>query len=68
MFDDTINALKSTQSDFNSKVKDAFGKSIDENVFELVNEELEKLKHEYELAEIKMNEIKVLTLELRTIL
>ena len=68
MFDDTINALRSTQSDFDSKVKDAFGKSIDENVFEPVNEELEKLKHEYELAELKMNEIKVLTLELRTIL
>lgn len=68
MFDDTINALCNTQSDFNSKVKDAFGKSIDENVFESVNEEIEKLKHEYELAELKMNEIKVLTLELRSIL
>lgn len=68
MFDDTINALRSTQSDFNSKVKDAFGKSIDENVFEPVNEEIDKLKHEYEIAELKMNEIKVLTLELRTIL
>ena len=68
MFDDTINALRSTQSDFDSKVKDAFGKSIDENVFEPVNEELETLNHEYELAELKMNEIKVLTLELRTIL
>lgn len=68
MFEDTINALRSTQSDFNSKVKDAFGKSIDEKVFEPVNEELEKFKHEYELAELKMNEIKVLTIELRTIL
>lgn len=68
MFDDTINALRSTQSDFNSKVKDAFGKSIDENVFEPVNEEIDKLKHEYEIAKLKMNEIKVLTLELRTIL
>lgn len=68
MFDDTINALRSTQSDFNSKVKDAFGKSIDENVFEPVNEEIDKLKHEYEIAELKMNEIKVLTLELGTIL
>lgn len=68
MFDDTINALRSTQSDFNSKVKDAFGKSIDENVFEPVNEEIDKLKHEYEIAELKMNEIKILTLELGTIL
>lgn len=68
MFDDTINALRSTQSDFDSKVKDAFGKSIDENVFEPVNEEIDKLKHEYEIAELKMNEIKVLILELGTIL
>jgi hypothetical protein len=37
-------------------------------VFEPVNEELEKLNHEYELAELKMNEIKVLTFELRVIL
>lgn len=68
MFEDTINALKNTQFEFDSKVKDSFGKSIDENVFEPINEELEKLKHEYELAELKMNEIKALTLELRLIL
>ena len=68
MFEDAIKSLRNTQSEFDSKVKDSFGKSIDEKVFEPVNEELEKLKHEYELAELKMNEIKVLTLELRTIL
>lgn len=68
MFEDTINALRNTQSEFDSKVKDSFGQSIDEKVFEPVKEELEKLKHEYELAELKMNEIQTLTLELRMIL
>ncbi len=68
MFEDTINALRNTQSEFDSKVNDGFGQSIDEKVFEPVNEELEKLKHEYELAELKMNEIQALTLELRMIL
>lgn len=68
MFDDEINSLRNTQFEFDSNVKDSFGKSIDEKVFEPVGEELEKLKHEYELAELKMNEIHVLTLELRLIL
>ena len=68
MFEDAIKSLRNTQSEFDSKVKDSLGKSIDEKVFEPVGEELEKLKHEYELAELKMNEIHVLTLELRLIL
>lgn len=68
MFEDAINSLRNTQSEFDSKVKDGFGRSIDEKVFEPVGEELGKIQHEYELAELKMNEIHVLTLELRLIL
>lgn len=68
MFEDTINALRSAKNDFDSKVADAFGRSIDENVFEPIDAELERLHHEYELAELKMNQIEMLTLELRLIL
>lgn len=67
MFEDTINGLKQTSTEFDSKVKDSFGRSIDEKVFDPVEAELEKLESEYLAAEMKMNEIKMITMELRTI-
>lgn len=67
MFEDTINGLGQTRTEFDSKVKDSFGRSIDEKVFDHVEAELEKLESEYSAAEMKMNEIKMITMELITI-
>jgi hypothetical protein len=68
MFEDPINSLNQTKNEFDGVVKDVFGKSIDENVFEPVEKELHSLENEYSIAEMKKNEIMMLTLELRTII
>ena len=68
MFEDSINSLNQTRKEFDSVVKDSFGKSIDEKVFEPVDKELHSLENEYSLAEIKKNEISMLTMELRMII
>lgn len=67
MFKDTINGLRQTRTELDSKVKDSFGRSIDEKVFDPIETELVKLDSEYSAAEMKMNEIKIITMELRTI-
>lgn len=67
MFEDSINSLNQTRNEFDSVVKDSFGKSIDEKVFEPVEKELHSLENEYSLAEMKKNEIRMLTMELRMI-
>lgn len=67
MFEDTINGLRQTRTEFDSKVKDSFGGSIDEKVFDPVDSELGKLENEYSVAEMEMDEVKMITMELRTI-
>jgi hypothetical protein len=67
MFEEPRNNLAHTKSEFDNVVKDSFGKSIDDNVFEPVEKELGCLENEYSVAEIKRNEIRMITMELRTI-
>lgn len=67
MFEPVIGYLKQTQAEFDSKIKDSFGKSIDEKVFEPTGLELEKLEIASSEAEMKMQEVNIITLELRGI-
>lgn len=67
MFETEINGLEQTRHEFTAAVKDSFGRSIEDDVFELVSTELHALENEYSIAEMKMNEVKMLTMELRTI-
>ena len=68
MFNETINCLQQARSNFEEKVQDNFGKSISNDVFEPVENELGRLEGAYSEAEVKKSEINAITLELRTIL
>ena len=45
MFNDIISGLSRTEEAFNGQVRDAFGKSIDEAVFQPAIDELRQLEH-----------------------
>ena len=68
MFEETINCLRQCRSLFDDKVQDSFGRAIDDEVFDLVDNELGRLEGAYNEAELKKLEINAITLELRTIL
>lgn len=68
MFEEISSELSRTRDVFNSHVKDAFGSSIDEEVFQHVIESLQSLESAHNEAEFKKKEIQALTFELRTIL
>ena len=68
MFEDIINSLRQSRSSFEDKVQDSFGRSINEKVFDPVDNELGRLEGAYNEAELKMKEIQAITLQLRTIL
>ena len=68
MFEDIINDTARTKANFSSHVRDSFGDSVVSDVLEPIESEEERLHHEYELAEAKMTEIKMITAELRLIL
>lgn len=68
MFHDIISGLSQTEEVFNSQVRDVFGRSIDENVFQPALEELQRLERTHDEAEFREREIHALTLELRMIL
>lgn len=68
MFEETEALLNRTQSVFDSRIQDSFGKSIDEKVFEPAGGEIRRLELAYAEAERRMHEINAITAELRTIL
>jgi len=68
MFNDIISGLSQTEDTFRGQVRDAFGRSIDEDVFLPVIEEFQKLERAHAEAELREKEIQALTLELRMIL
>jgi len=68
MFEDIINDTARTKDTFSNHVRDTFGDSIVSGVLEPIESEEERLHHEYELAEVKMAEIRMITAELRLIL
>lgn len=68
MFNDIISGLLQTEEAFNGQVRDAFGRSIDEEVFQPAINELRQLERTRGEAELGEKEIQALTLELRMIL
>jgi len=68
MFNDIISGLSRTEEAFNGQVRDAFGRSIDEEVFQPAIDELQQLERTRGEAELREKEIQALTLELRMIL
>lgn len=68
MFNDIISGLSQTEDAFNGQVRDAFGRSIDEDVFQPAVDELQRLDRTRGEAELREKEIQALTLELRMIL
>ncbi len=67
MFEDTINNVLHTKEHFGNIVKDSFGASVINDVMDPLETEEQKLHHEYEIAEMKMAQIKTMTMELRLI-
>ncbi len=67
MFEDTINNVLHTKEHFGNIVNDSFGASVINDVMDPLETEEQKLHHEYEIAEIKMAQIKTMTMELRLI-
>lgn len=68
MFNDIISGLSQTEDAFNSQVRDAFGRSIDEEVFQPAIDELQQLERTRGEVELREKEIQALTLDLRMIL
>ncbi len=67
MFEDTINNVLHTKENFGNIVKDSFGASVINDVMAPLETEERKLHHEYEIAEAKVAQIKMMTMELRLI-
>lgn len=68
MFNDIISGLSRVEEAFNGQVRDAFGRSIDKEVFQPAMDELRQLERVHGEAELVEKEIQALTLELRMIL
>ena len=68
MFEDIISYTARTKDVFSDHIRDFFGNSIVSDILIPVEDEEKQLHQEYEYAEAKMNEIKIITAELRLIL
>lgn len=68
MFNEIISGLSQTEEAFIGQVRDAFGSSIDEEVFQPAIDELQRLERTRGEAERMEKEIQALTIELRMIL
>lgn len=68
MFEDVIGNLRQSKMQFDSKIKDSFGRSIDDTLFEPAENEVHKLETAHRESEMKIAEIRAITAELRTII
>ncbi len=68
MFEDLISYTARTKDNFTDHIRDSFGTSIVNDVLIPIEDEEKRLHQEYEIAEAKMSEIKLITAELRLIL
>lgn len=68
MFDEILSGLSQTEDIFVGQVRDAFGKSIDKEIFQPAIDELQRLGYTSGEAELREKEIQALTIELRMIL
>ena len=68
MFSEARGQLENSKSQFKEKINDSFGNSIGREVYEPIEEELQKLDFAWDEAEVIKIEIMSLLMELRTIL
>lgn len=68
MFSEARGHLENSKSDFLEKINDSFGNSIVREVYEPIENDIQKLGFAWDEAEVRKMEIMALLMELRTIL
>lgn len=68
MFRDVSHKLNSYASSFQNEIQDAFGDSIKQNLFEVLDKDLNNLQLTYDEAKMHKREIAAMMVELRLIL
>lgn len=68
MFSEVEFSISRSNDNFGNSVKDSFGHSIVNEVYEPIGQDINDLQRGYDEAELKKREIQMLTFELRTIL
>jgi len=68
MFKDISHKLNNYASSFQNEIRDAFGESIKQNLFEVLDKDLNNLQLTYDEAKIRKYEISAIMAELRLIL
>lgn len=68
MFSEARGHLENSKSDFLEKINDSFGDSIVREVYEPIENDIQKLGFTWDEAEVRKMEIMALLMELRTIL
>lgn len=68
MFSEARGRLNNSKSTFSEKIHDSFGNSIVKDVYEPLEGELQKMDFAWDEAEARKVEIKMILLELRTII
>lgn len=68
MFSEAKGHLESSKSDFSEKINDSFGDSIVREVYEPIENDIQKLGFAWEEAEVRKMSIMSLLMELRNIL
>lgn len=68
MFNDALSGVSRNEDAFNDQVKDSFGRSIDEDVFQPLINGIQQMQTAHEEAEAIRMQNQALTMELRMIL
>lgn len=68
MFSEARGYLENSKSNFSEKINDSFGNSIVHEVYEAIENDIQKLWFAWNEAETRKMEIMALLMELRTIL
>ncbi len=68
MFEESGNKLQIIKNNFSENIRDNFGKSIENEVFNAISQQITSLEQIYQKAQIQIQEIKIKTQELRSIL
>ncbi len=68
MFEDNINSLQQIKDSFLDAVEDSFGNAINRDLLDVLYQNLNSLENTYRQAELHIKEIKIKTMELRSII
>lgn len=68
MFEENGNRNRQIKDSFLETVEDSFGNSIRSELFEVIEQNISSLETTYSQAEIQIQEIKMKTIELRSII